>query len=447
MKAGDILTVTIDRLGPSGAGLFDRDERVVLVPGVAPGDRVEIRIDSVSRQHPRAFASVRRRHLGDLARKPPCHHAAPTDGECGGCPLMHVEDGAQLDAKREWVNQVLGEWGTIDRVVAANALGYRNRANFIVWRTSSGTVRLGSRAPGGRSLAKMDGCRVLEPVLRDVADAVAETATTLEVPVGTAAGALRYVGVRSDGTGRALVEFVTHGTPHVLVRRLAAAIYNRFETVVGLVESINESEGNAIRVVRAEAVLGVDVLDAQVAGVPIRLWSDTFAQLNWQVADRMARRIAALAANDSGPIWDLYSGNGILGLAAATIGPRRIVFGAESTPSAVGGARAAASSVGVEATYRRADLAAGLPDGMPEPGVVLCNPPRKGLHAAVREAIASIGAPIIYMSCSADSLARDAATFAAAGRTLEVLEAHDMLPQTTHVELIARWSAPAAAHA
>ena len=443
MKAGDILTVTIDRLGPKGTGLVDRDDIVLHVPGVAPGDRAEVRVESVSRQHPRAFASVRRRHLGKAARKPTCHHAAPTAGDCGGCPIMHVHDDAQRAAKRDWVNEQLGGWKTIDEVAASEPVGYRNRANFVVWRTSSGAVRLGSRARGGQSLARMDGCRILEPELSAVADRIADAATRLESPVGDAPGSLRYVGIRSDGAGRVLVEFVTHGEPDVLVRRAAADVFNAFESVVGLVESHNQSSGNAIRVARAEAVIGVDSLKAQVAGVPLELWSDTFAQLNWTVADRMARRVAELAAKDEGPILDLYSGNGVLGLAAATIGPRRAVIGAEVTQSAVDGATAAAEAVGVEATYRLADLADGIPSDLPAPGVIIVNPPRKGLHAKVRAAVASMSAPLIYMSCSADSLARDAEVFAAAGRTLESLEAHDMLPQTTHVELIARWSVPA----
>ena len=443
MKAGETLRVTIERLGPDGAGIADVDGVALHLAGTTPGDTVDARVDSVSRQHPRAFGSIREVQRGPAYRKSPCHHAAPTAGECGGCPLMHVEDGPQREAKRLWINETLGALGSVDQVIAApTEMGYRNRANFIVWKSPSGAVRLGSRVPGGKGFARMEGCRVLAEPLATVADAIARLGTELEVPVANTPGGLRYVGLRVDRSGRALVEFVTFGEPDVLLRRLGAAVYNSHDSVVGFVESENRAEGNAIRVERAKAVLGVESLDVDVAGVPLQVWSDTFAQLNWGTADRMARRIAELCAEDEGVIWDLYSGAGILGLAVATRGPQRPVYGIDVTKSAIEGASSAAEKLSVEAHYVAADLRSGLPKGWPEPGVILLNPPRKGLHRAISRRVANAAAPLVYMSCNPASFARDAAVFVEAGRSIERIEAYEMLPQTGHVELLARFSAP-----
>ncbi|MFT6397441.1 MAG: 23S rRNA (uracil-5-)-methyltransferase RumA [Bradymonadia bacterium] len=439
MKAGDILRVEIERLAPNGSGAVTVEERDVLVAGAAPGDHVEIRVDSVSRQHPRAFASLRTATRSEAFRKPPCHHAAPTMGDCGGCPIMHVDDEAQLEAKAQWVNAALGDIGWVDGVIASNeSLAYRNRSNFFVWRSTAGVIRLGSRVPGGEGFAKMDGCRILAEPLDQIASDIASKANEMEVPVGRGPGALRYVGLRSDRHGRVLVEFVTFGEADVLVRRLGAAVYNASDHVVGFVESKNTSTGNAVRLKRAKAVLGKDSLVDEVAGVPIQLWSDTFAQLNWETAEHMASRVAELAFSDSGPIWDIYSGVGVLGLAAAAKGGRK-VLSAEVTSSAVDGAREAARKMGIEGRFEVIDLRSGLPGDWEQPGTVIVNPPRKGLHRSLVRRIAATGAPIIYMSCNPQSFAADATKLIEAGRKLELVEAYDMLPQTAHVELLARF--------
>ena len=68
------------------------------------------------------------------------------------------------------------------------------------------------------------------------------------------------------------------------------------------------------------------------------------------------------------------------------------------------------------------------------------NPPRRGLDAPVLALLEALPAQILYMSCSPESFARDAARLQAAGRRLAAVEAWDMLPQTLHVELLGRFT-------
>jgi hypothetical protein len=72
---------------------------------------------------------------------------------------------------------------------------------------------------------------------------------------------------------------------------------------------------------------------------------------------------------------------------------------------------------------------------------VVVNPPRKGLEAAVLAGLLTLRpAKIIYMSCNPDSFARDASRLMAEGYRLDEVSAHDLLPQTRHTELLARFS-------
>ena len=79
--------------------------------------------------------------------------------------------------------------------------------------------------------------------------------------------------------------------------------------------------------------------------------------------------------------------------------------------------------------------------GWARPDAVVVNPPRKGLEPAVLAGLLSLRpAKLLYMSCNPDSFARDASRLMADGYRLDEVSAHDLLPQTRHTELLARFS-------
>jgi 23S rRNA (uracil1939-C5)-methyltransferase len=69
--------------------------------------------------------------------------------------------------------------------------------------------------------------------------------------------------------------------------------------------------------------------------------------------------------------------------------------------------------------------------------LVTLNPPRKGCGEIVVRRLVRLGAPrLLYLSCSPESFARDAAALGAGGYALERVQPFDLLPQTEHVELL-----------
>ncbi|NNE18545.1 MAG: class I SAM-dependent RNA methyltransferase, partial [Myxococcales bacterium] len=72
------------------------------------------------------------------------------------------------------------------------------------------------------------------------------------------------------------------------------------------------------------------------------------------------------------------------------------------------------------------------------PGAVVANPPRKGLGLAVAAELLGLRpARIHVMACGPAGLARDIGALSE-GYRLESLRAYDTLPQTPHLELIAK---------
>jgi 23S rRNA (uracil1939-C5)-methyltransferase len=77
---------------------------------------------------------------------------------------------------------------------------------------------------------------------------------------------------------------------------------------------------------------------------------------------------------------------------------------------------------------------------LPPPDAVLLNPPRQGVERRVTVALerlrmAGHARRLAYVSCDPATLARDLARLP--GYALRSLVAHDMFPQTAHVETLA----------
>jgi tRNA/tmRNA/rRNA uracil-C5-methylase (TrmA/RlmC/RlmD family) len=68
--------------------------------------------------------------------------------------------------------------------------------------------------------------------------------------------------------------------------------------------------------------------------------------------------------------------------------------------------------------------------------LVIINPPRRGLSAAIREDLLSLApSSIIYSSCDPETFSRDIENLATA-YTLKVFAPFDMFPLTSHCEVL-----------
>jgi len=148
--------------------------------------------------------------------------------------------------------------------------------------------------------------------------------------------------------------------------------------------------------------------------------------------------LAALAADDTAV--DHYCGVGAISLMLGLSGAA--VFGIEASSSAVCDAVENTRLNGLHnVRFRRgttAEILPGLAAELPRIDVVTLNPPRKGATPEVIDLIvAARPRRIVYMSCDAESLARDLEALADAGYRTKEIHPFDFLPQTEHVECVA----------
>jgi tRNA/tmRNA/rRNA uracil-C5-methylase (TrmA/RlmC/RlmD family) len=135
-------------------------------------------------------------------------------------------------------------------------------------------------------------------------------------------------------------------------------------------------------------------------------------------------------------ILDLYAGVGLFArFLADAVGPDSAVTVVEGDAEAC---RHAAANV-PGADVHAGDVARVLRSGVaPSVDLVVLDPPRTGVKRAVVELVA-VRRPraVAYVACDPAALARDVAIFAENGFALSALQAFDLFPMTSHVEVVA----------
>ncbi len=373
--SGEVVAITGIAAGGAGVGRL-RDGRAVFVPRTTPGERVRLR-DEIELHKNFAKGEVEEIVAAGAARvTPPCPHYVRD--RCGGCQLQHLAYEAQLAAKRAIVGDALRRIGKLDLPdpEIVEAIGeWRYRAK----------ISLAVRRPGGPAVGAMIG---LHPYDR---------------PGAVFALADCHIADFQGGGG----------APWLEAERLRAALPEP-ERVVCWWRPL---EGVA-RVVAGPAT-----------GFP----ATAFEQVNPEMAT-LARRWAVEQLGDvrGSVAWDLYGGIGDTALLLAERGAQ--VVSVDADERAIEWARRRASGRPIRFIAGRVEEV--LPS-LPEPSVVVVNPPRAGLHWYVT--LRLTGRPVgrlVYLSRDAATLARDLRRLSVNYRST-VLRAFDLFPQTAHVETVA----------
>ena len=445
--------LTAASLDEAGAGVGDADGVRVHVVDLLPGERAEVAIDHESPHRAVAWGRVVRR-LGPPSpdRVAP---ACPAFGRCGGCVWQHLAYPAQLAAKRARVAEALAQVPAVRAGAVAigevrpspQQLGYRSKGKYVVGAAGTHLV-LGAYAPRSHHVIDTLGCKVVAPIIDEVATWIrgaAEAAQLVAYDEKTRAGELRYAVVR-EAAGEVLVALVvTSSAPRAKLAQVAAALA-RHPAIRGVVALVNDRRDGAIAPSGAsvQVLHGHGHLVEQLAGVPVAVGAGEFLQVQRAQAAAMYGRVAELAlqAAPARPrAVDLFAGLGGIGLQLARGGAT--VVAVEIDRAAVAQLSRAAERAALSLTALAGD-AGDLPAAVraalgTAPDIVVVNPPRKGLGDGARALLVELAAStVLYVSCGPEALGRDLVELAQAGWTPDAIEPFDLMPGTAQVETVVR---------
>ncbi|MCB9882451.1 MAG: class I SAM-dependent RNA methyltransferase [Planctomycetes bacterium] len=391
---GDELDVTIERLVAGGDGLARHgDERfVILVSGVAPGERHRVRVHAVERRLARAVS------LANLSPSPErVEPICPHQSVCGGCSWMHLDLELQRRTKQEILAETLirtlgADHVPAPRMLASPGFGYRLRARFVV---EAG--RLGYRIGASRDFVGVERCPILLPELeRCLAEPPAAPLGRGELSVAVGeCGKLAHTwrDAESSRRERGRVDLVRRGETEEAVSWMVGP--DRFEFA-----------------------------------------PEDFFQANATLLTRFQE--AAVEGASGNVAWEFHAGIGFFTVALARRFDR--VEAVEAKTRSVRRATRHALRQGISNVQQHAATAERWLSrtSSRRPDFCLLDPPRRGARELCLELARRAIPRIHYVSCNPATLARDLVPFLEAGAVIDDLILVDQFPQTPHIEAMVK---------
>ena len=398
--------VRIDAVGRQGDGVADTSQGRVHVAYTLPGEHVEITRDG---------------ERGTLLRvvEPSADRIAPACrhfGECGGCALEHWKSEPYLAWKRNLVVEALAREGVkaeVAQTIPAYGTG-RIRAVFHSGRGDNKSA-VGFAKRRSHEIVDLEECTVLAPQLeaslplaRELTKILLSTGKPIDLHVTVAERGLD-IDIRGPG-------------------KLAKEVETRIVSFA--------SEKKILRISLHGKPLAQLIAPTHLVGdVRVNLPPGPFLQATAE-GERMLAGKVLEAAEGAKSAADLFSGIGTFALRLAA-GMKVAAF--DNHEPSILALQAAAKSPGLKpVTASTRDLFRWplVTDELKKIDFVVLDPPRQGAESQARELAKSKVKKIAYVSCEADSFARDAKILIDGGFKLGQVTPVDQFQYSPHVELV-----------
>ncbi|MEM9174359.1 MAG: hypothetical protein AAGC67_03935 [Myxococcota bacterium] len=327
------------------------------------------------------------------------------------------------------------------RIHAAGGAGHRHRARLAV-RGRPRSPKIGLFQAGSHRIVDTPRCAVHHPAINEAAAHLKRAIRATGVaPYADAPhrGALRYAQfVVERATQRVQVVLVGNGeSPEVLERLPDAFAAAMGDALQGLFFNAQPARSNVILGASTIHLSGEPVVRERLGGVDVFFPPTAFGQNHLPLFERAVERIHALVP-DGASVFEAYCGVGAIGLGLLARGP--VHFNERSPAGLEGLARGLAARPRAErARARRLEGAAGeCLEGLADADVVIVDPPRKGLDAALLEALVETPPRrLVYLACGLPRLLEELPRLLEEGRMrLAGAEILDFFPFTGHVETL-----------
>lgn len=441
LSPGQELELLVEKPASGGRMIARHEGEVLLVAGAIPGERVRALVTRAEKRV--AFAST----IGVIERSQDRRDVS-VDPACGGCLYAFVDYPRQLQLKSEILRDAFARIGHLPidgpiEIQGSPERGYRMRARFHVR-----DGRVGFYLEGTHELcdARQTG-QLLGPSVDAVEAAVASLAAqgvavvSVELSENIAADqrAMHFElsHSRSPGNGRVGVGHrgstgERPGTQRVLVNAFERAIL-----AAGLTGCTARGADRAFQTVGDPIVsdpLSVLSGGGAMEGA-LRRHPEAFFQANRYLIGRLVGSV--LDSVPPGSVLDLYAGVGLFSVALAAADRGRIVA-VEGDPVSSRDLFRNAAPFRDRLRVIRSSVEAFLARGAREaPESLVVDPPRTGMSREATDAITRSGASrIVYISCDAPTMARDARRLIDGGYRLTSVRGFDLFPNTPHLETV-----------
>lgn len=425
------LTVEIESLDMNGDGVARRGKKPIFVEFALPGETVEVKVTQEKSKYLRAKTKKVLVAATDRVT-PVCKHFY----QCGGCDLQHLDHQAQLVFKQQKISELFRRNSNIEQLPWQQALHadiwhYRRKARIGVQYNKLNQAIVGFRQKSSNVLTPIKRCPVLPEVFADEFSAF----TTL---------------INSFSSKQAIshIEVISAEVPVVIfrqVRKLSTADKQQ------LLE-FNQQKPYQIALHQDDGLHYLEphnstYLSYQINECELQFSSTDFVQVNINLNSKMVNQAMQwLDLDSTDNILDLFCGLGNFSLPIAK--HVNTVIGVEGVQDMVDRASMNAQANQLSnCQFYQADLNAQTNDWpwLNANNEIIINkivldPARAGAYNAVKNIVELNVRTVLYISCDAATMARDAKVLLENGFTLSKICLMDMFSHTRHVETMALFS-------
>ncbi|HBS86099.1 MAG: 23S rRNA (uracil-5-)-methyltransferase RumA [Bacteroidetes bacterium GWF2_38_335] len=442
-----------------GKAIGKFNELVVFVPGVIPGDIVDVQINRKKSSFMEGYPIRFHKH-SDKKTSPECAHF----GECGGCKWQNLPYPDQLFYKQKQVTDSFQRIGKVELPETAPIIGseniyyYRNKLEFTFsnrrWMTREEVANkteienfnaLGFHVPKmfdrvvdiNKCLLQGDPSNEIRNHIRTFA--LENNLSFYDLRANS--GLLRTMIIRTTDIGELMVIVIFGANDKPGIEKVLESLKKTFPQITSLQYVINLKLNDTITDQNVIVYSGNEFIFEEMAGLKFKIGPKSFYQTNSKQAFTLykkAKEFAGLHKEDT--VYDLYTGTGTIANFVAS--DCKKVIGIEYVPEAIEDAKENSKINGLTNTlFFAGDMKDVLNEGFinkhGRPDVIITDPPRAGMHQDVINTILNIlPAKIVYVSCNPATQARDV-NLLSEKYQVTAIQPVDMFPHTHHVENVA----------
>jgi len=476
LKKGDLLELDIISYAFEGKGVAkiikeyltqnetDAKKYVVFVSGAYPGDKVIAQITKVRT----SYAEARIKEIlvkSTLRILPKCKYF----GTCGGCKAQDLDYKQQIKFKEEQVKDIFERIGGFQNfellpiIFSDKTFFYRNKMEFSFadkrWLTleeiSSGieipgsNFALGLHIPGMfDKVLDINVCYLQSEISSEILNFTREFSKKQQLlPYSPQkhTGFLRNLVIKQSFlTNDIMVNLVVSEENERLFILYKEELILKFPEVTTLIYNINKKLAQVAYGDYEIIAYGPGFIYEFIGSYKFRISANSFFQTNSTQAEKLYSTALEFAdfSSRNDIVYDLYSGAGTIPIFISHY--VKEIFGFESVESAIEDAKI---NIELNSINNFVPILANLNSSfipiieyqkIPNPTVIIADPPRGGMHPKTIDDILELKpSKIVYVSCNPATQARDIKLLCSGGYKLIKIKPIDMFPHTYHIENVA----------
>lgn len=474
MKKDDELELEITGYAFEGKGISkivkdaplsfeDEKKFVIFIDKTYPGDVVIAKIIKVKKSYAEAFPKNFIK-LSEKRTEPKCKHF----GICGGCKSQDLIYEQQAKYKEEQVKDIFERIGGfkdfefLPIVKSEKIFFYRNKLEYSFaekrWLTENEinsmqeihdkNFALGFHIPGQYDkVVNIEECFLQSDLSNKILNFTRkyffERNTTI-YSTKTHEGFLRNLVIKQSlHTNDLMVNLVVSEENETIFKDYSEKLIQNIPAITTIVFNINKKKSSVATGDYEIIFYGDGFIIDQIGKSKYRISSNSFFQTNTLQAENLYN-VAVDFAQFKGDeiVYDLYSGAGTIPIYISE--KAKEIYGFESVTPAIDDAMINCELNSVKnfkpflADLNKSFLPLINENNLPQPNVIIADPPRSGMNPKTINDILNLAPEkIVYISCNPTTQARDIKLLNEGSYKLIKIQPVDMFPHTYHIENVA----------